>query len=74
MIYEFMSLWVHFAGWILVLVNSLCLLRLGILPMIFFAKNYALYSKIFWVSLFVTLVFLCSEVMLIIITLNLERS
>ncbi len=71
---EFMSLWVHVAGWILVLVNSLCLLRLGILPMIFFAKNYALYSKIFWVSLFVTFVFLCSEVMLIVITLNLDRS
>ncbi len=69
-----MSLWVHVAGWILVLVNSLCLLRLGILPMIFFAKNYALYSKIFWVSLFVTCVFLCSEVMLIVITLNLDRS
>ncbi len=71
---EFMSLWVHVAGWVLVLVNSLCLLRLGILPMIFFAKNYALYSKIFWVSLFVTFVFLCSEVMLIVITLNLDRS
>ena len=71
---EFMSLWVHVAGWVLVLVNSLCLLRLGILPMIFFAKNYALYSKIFWVSLFVTFVFLCSEVMLIMITLNLDRS
>ena len=69
-----MSLWVHFAGWLLVLINSLCLLRLGILPMIFFARNYALYSKIFWVSLFITFVFLCSEVMLIIITLNLDRN
>jgi len=40
--------------------------------MIFFGRNYALYRKIFWVSLFITLVFLCSEVMLITITLNLE--
>jgi len=67
-----MSLWVHFAGWFLVLINSLCLLRLGILPMVFFVRNYALYRKIFWVSLFITLVFLWSEVMLITITLNLE--
>jgi hypothetical protein len=67
-----MSLWVHFAGWLLVLINSLCLLRLGILPMVFFGRNYVLYRKIFWVSLFITLVFLCSEVMLITITLNLE--
>ena len=67
-----MSLWVHFAGWFLVLINSLCLLRLGILPMVFFGRNYVLYRKIFWVSLFITLVFLCSEVMLITITLNLE--
>jgi hypothetical protein len=69
-----MSLWVHFAGWFLVLINSLCLLRLGILPMIFFGRNYALYRKTFWVSLFITLVFLLSEVMLILITLNLDSN
>ncbi len=67
-----MSWWVHFAGWFLVLVNTLCLLRLGILPMIFFARNYSLYRKIFWVSLLISIVFICSEIMLIIITLNFE--
>ncbi|HAU59670.1 MAG TPA: hypothetical protein DHU78_07435 [Opitutae bacterium] len=67
-----MALWIHIIGWILVVVNSLCLLRLGILPMIFFARNYKLYGKIFWVSLFVGTIFLMSEFMLLRILLTLE--
>ena len=56
------------------MINTLCLIRLGILPVIFFAKNYALYNKIFWVSLFVFLVFTGSEIMLfrILLSLGLE--
>ena len=60
-----MSIWLHAFGWALVLINSLCLLRLGILPMIFFGRNYKLYGKIFWVSFFITLIFAMSEFMLI---------
>ena len=67
-----MSIWVHVAGWVMVALNSLCLLRLGILPMVFFARNYKLYGKIFWVSLFVMSVFLMSEIMLIRMLVNLE--
>jgi len=67
-----MSLWVHLAGWLLVIINSLCLLRLGILPMVFFGRNYSLYRKIFWVSLAITFVFIFSEVMLITIMLSFE--
>jgi hypothetical protein len=48
------------------------LLRLGILPVIFLARNYKLYGKIFWVALFVATVFLMSEVMLIRMLVNLE--
>ena len=60
-----MDFWQYIFGWLLVVVNSLCLLRLGVLPMIFFARNYKLYGKIFWVSCFVSVVFLGSEVMLV---------
>ena len=67
-----MALWMHILGWIFLLVNTLCLLRLGILPAIFFAKNYSLYNKIFWVSLFVTLIFTLSEVMLLRMLIELE--
>ena len=69
-----MPLWMYITGWILLLINTLCLIRLGILPVIFFAKNYALYHKIFWVSLFVFLVFTGSEIMLfrILLSLGLE--
>lgn len=67
-----MSLWAHMLGWVLVLINSLCLLRLGLLPLVFFGRNYKLYGKIFWVSLFVSLVFGMSEFMLIRMLLTLE--
>jgi hypothetical protein len=69
-----MALWMHIIGWIFLGLNTLCLIRLGVLPVIFFAKNYALYSKIFWVSLIVTSIFLGSEYMLlqILLTLNVE--
>ena len=60
-----MPLWMHIIGWFMLLINTLCLIRLGILPVIFFARNYALYGKIFWVSLFVTIVFTGSEVMIL---------
>ena len=60
-----MPSWQYYIGWILVALNSLCLLRLGLLPMIFFGRNYKLYSKIFWVSCLVTIIFLACEVMLI---------
>ena len=40
--------------------------------MVFFARNYSLYRKIFWVSLVITLVFICSEVMLVTIMLTYE--
>jgi hypothetical protein len=67
-----MPLWMYIFGWFLLLLNTLCLIRLGILPAIFFARNYAIYNKIFWVSLFVTLVFTGSETMLIKILLAFE--
>ena len=67
-----MSGWIHIVGWLMVAVNTLCLLRLGILPVIFLARNYKLYGKIFWVALFVATVFLMSEVMLIRMLVNLE--
>jgi len=60
-----MAMWQYTLGWVLVAVNSICLVRLGILPMIFFGRNYKLYGKIFWVSCFVTLIFLTSELMLV---------
>ncbi|MEC8244244.1 MAG: hypothetical protein VX038_05315 [Verrucomicrobiota bacterium] len=65
-----MTLWQFSIGWLLVVINSLCLLRLGLLPMIFFGRNYRLYSKIFWVSCFVSSVFITSEVMLVRMMLN----
>jgi len=69
-----MALWMHIIGWIFLGINTLCLLRLGVLPVIFFAKNFALYNKIFWVSLVVTMVFTGSEIMLIqmLLTLDIE--
>lgn len=60
-----MPLWMHIIGWFMLLINTLCLIRLGVLPVIFFARNYALYGKIFWVSLFVTIGFTGSEVMIL---------
>ena len=62
----------HILGWLFLAINTLCLIRLGLLPAVFFAKNYALYSKIFWVSLIVTIVFLGSEAMLLQILLTVE--
>ncbi|HAE10050.1 MAG TPA: hypothetical protein DCG39_00260 [Opitutae bacterium] len=67
-----MSLWVHVAGWVLVALNTLCLVRLGILPMVFFARNYSLYRKIFWVSIVITLMFSFSEWFLVSMMLGLE--
>lgn len=67
-----MSLWVHVAGWVLVALNTLCLVRLGILPMVFFARNYSLYRKIFWVSIVITLMFSFSEWFLVFMMLGLE--
>ena len=67
-----MSLWVHVAGWVLVALNTLCLVRLGILPMVFFARNYSLYRKIFWVSIVITLIFSFSEWFLVSMMLGLE--
>ena len=67
-----MSLWVHVAGWVLVALNTLCLVRLGILPMVFFARNYSLYRKIFWVSIVITLMFSFSEWFLVSVMLGLE--
>ena len=60
-----MSNWQYGIGCFLVFLNSLCLLRLGVLPMIFFGRNYKLYGKIFWVALLVSLIFVASEIMLI---------
>ena len=67
-----MSFWVHVAGWVLVALNTLCLVRLGILPMVFFARNYSLYRKIFWVSIVITLIFSFSEWFLVSMMLGLE--
>ena len=67
-----MSHWVHVAGWVLVVLNTLCLVRLGILPMVFFARNYSLYRKIFWVSIVITLMFSFSEWFLVSMMLGLE--
>ena len=67
-----MALWMHIIGWLFLCINTLCLIRLGILPAIFFAKNYALYSKIFWVSIGVTILFSASEFMLLQILLTLD--
>ena len=67
-----MSLWMHVLGWIILAVNSLCLLRLGILPMVFFGRNYKLYHKIFWVSLFVTIILSMSEIMILRMLLSIE--
>ena len=59
-------------GWlVMVFVNTLCLLRLGILPMIFFGRNYKEYALMFC-FLFVTIVFLLSEIMLIRMLVNVE--
>ena len=52
-----MPTWQYYIGWILVAVNSICLLRLGILPMIFFGRITS-YTGKFWVSCFVAMVFL----------------
>ena len=38
--------------------------------MIFFGRNYKMYHKIFWVSLFVTTILTMSEVMILRILLN----
>ena len=62
----------HAFGWFLVVINTLCLVRLGLLPMIFFCRNYKLYGKIFWVSLFVSFIFTMSEIMLIRMLLTIE--
>ena len=67
-----MALWQYVVGWVMVFVNTLCLLRLGILPMIFFGRNYKAYALLFWVSSFVTIVFLLSEIMLVRMLLNVE--
>ena len=67
-----MEMWQYIFGWALVFVNTLCLLRLGILPVIFFAKNYQLYGKLFWVSCFVGVIFLASEIMLVQMMLNIS--
>jgi hypothetical protein len=67
-----MSIWMHILGWVFLVINTLCFIRLGILPMVFFAKNYALYRKIFWVSLFVTIIFAASEIMLFRILISLK--
>ena len=68
-----MPSWQYYIGLILLALNSLCLLRLGLLPMIFFGRNYRLYRKIFWVSCFVTMVFFASEVMLIRMLLDANK-
>ncbi len=65
-------MWIHVAGWCVVALNTLCLIRLGILPIIFFCKNFALYRKAFWVSLIITFIFVFSETILIFIMLRLE--
>ena len=67
-----MPLWVHIVGWCLVVLNTLCLIRLGILPVIFFWKNYALYQKAFWASILITFIFTFSQVMLVSIMLTLN--
>ena len=56
----------------MVALNTLCLVRLGILPMVFFARNYSLYRKIFWVSIVITLIFSFSEWFLVSMMLGLE--
>ena len=56
----------------MVALNTLCLVRLGILPMVFFARNYSLYRKIFWVSIVITLMFSFSEWFLVSMMLGLE--
>ena len=67
-----MSLLMHILGWFFLLLNTLCFFRLGLLPMIFFFKNYALYKKIFLVSVAVTLIFAASEYMLLKMLLTIE--
>lgn len=64
-----MSLTMKILGWIALLMNSLCLLRLGILPSIYFGRNYALYKIHFWISFALLVVFTLSEAMLIWILL-----
>ena len=65
-------MWIHVAGWCVVALNTLCLIRLGILPAIFSWKNYVLYRKLFWASIIITFIFVFSETILISIMLNLE--
>ena len=64
-------MWMKIACGVLILLNSLCLLRLGLLPMVFFGRNYSLYRKIFWVSCLVATIFSLSEYMLIQIMISL---
>ena len=59
-------------GWVILAVNSLCLLRMGILPMVFFGRNYKLYHKIFWVSLFVSIILSMSEIMILRMLLSID--
>ncbi len=52
-------------GGVVLIMNSLCLLRLGLLPSIFFGRNLALYRRNFWVSLSIFFIFSLSEGLLI---------
>ncbi len=65
-----MSLTMKIAGGVVLLLNSLCLLRLGILPAIYFGRSYDLHKVHFWISFAFLAVFTLSEAMLIWILLT----
>ena len=56
-----MSTGMKILGGVVLLMNSVCLLRMGLLPSIFFGRNYALYKRNFWVSLSIAIIFSLSE-------------
>ncbi len=60
-----MSTAMKIVGIFVLLMNSLCLIRLGLLPSIYFLRSYALYKKNFWLSLTFTVIFCLSEWILI---------
>ncbi len=64
-----MSFPMKIIGGVALLLNSLCLLRLGVLPAIYFGRNYALYKPHFWISFCLLVVFTLSESILIWILL-----
>ena len=64
-----MSTGIKILGGIVLLMNSLCLLRLGLPPSIFFGRNYVLFRRNFLVSLLIAVIFSLSEGLIIWILL-----